>query len=188
MKHLPVIVICWILLGPGSVAAQSGRRSTKAAPTPTPTPAAVEATKETPAKPAGRDRAQLAAIPNEEYRCMDDGSMGVVVHSDEAQKVFAPNEVTIKAKIVSRPKAEYTSEARRRAVEGIIAVRAVLLANGKVWSVKITNRGLPFGLNESAIHAACKMEFTPASKDGQRVSQWVKTEFLFRLESSVFRR
>jgi TonB family protein len=114
--------------------------------------------------------------------------MGVVVHSDQAEKVFAPNEVTIKAKILSRPKVEYTSEARRRAVEGIVAVRAVFLANGKVWSVKITNRGLPFGLNESAIHAACKMEFTPASKDGQRVSQWTKTEFLFRLESSVFRR
>jgi len=187
MKHLPVIVICWILLALGSVASQSGRRSTKPAATPTSTPA-VEATKQTPAKPAERDRAQLAAVPNEEYRCMDDGSVGVVVHSDEAEKVFAPNEVSIKAKILSRPKVEYTSEARRRAVEGIVAVRAVLLANGKVWSVKITNRGLPFGLNENAIHAACKMEFTPASKDGQRVSQWLKTEFLFRLESSVFRR
>jgi protein TonB len=110
-----------------------------------------------------------------------------VVASSDAEKVFAPNEVTIKAKLLSRPKPEYTPEARRRAVEGIITVRVVVLKNGTVSSVKITGRGGPFGLNESAIHAACKMEFVPASKDGERVSQWFKTEIVFRLGSSIGR-
>jgi hypothetical protein len=49
-------------------------------------------------------------------------------------------------------------------------------------------RGLPFGLTESAIRAACKLEFKPAIKDGQSVSQWVTAEYVFRLpDSRLFR-
>jgi len=72
------------------------------------------------------------------------------------------------------------------AVQGTIQFRVVLAATGKVTSVKIL-KGLPFGLNESAIHAACKIEFRPALKDGQPVTQWLKGEYTFRLESSIFR-
>ena len=184
MKYLAIIFLC-VILGYAPAAAQSGRRSTKLPPAPT--PPVVEEPKAKPAKPPGPDRPQVVAVPNEEYKCVADGSLAVVVPSSEAEKVFAPNEVTIKAKLVSRPKPEYTTEARRRAVEGVIAVRVVVLKDGKVSSVKITGRGGPFGLNESAIQAACKMEFVPASKDGERVSQWFKTEVVFRVGSSIGR-
>jgi TonB family protein len=183
MRYLPVVIILWIILGHAAASAQSGRRSTK--PPPAPPPPVVEEPKEHPANTPVRDRPEVNAVPNEEYKCVDDGSLAVVVPSSEAEKVFAPNEVTIKAKLLSRPKPEYTPEARRHAVEGVITVRVVVLKNGKVSSVKITGRGGPFGLNESAIHAACKMEFVPASKDGERVSQWFKTDIVFRLGSSI---
>lgn len=183
MQHVPVIVIS-LMLGPAGALAQSGRRNTN--PPPTPPPPQIEEPKERPAKPPGPERPEVVAVPNEEYKCVDDGSL-VVVSSNEAEKVFAPNEVTIKAKLLSRPKPEYTPEARHRAVEGVIAVRVVVLKNGSVSTVKITGRGGPFGLNESAIQAACKMEFVPASKDGERVSQWFKTEIVFRLASSIGR-
>jgi TonB family protein len=147
----------------------------------------VEVPKEKPDKPTAPARPLIAAVPNEEYKCMEDESLAVVVPASDAERVFAPNEVTIKAKLVTRSKPEYTPEARRHAVEGSIAVRVVVLKNGKVATVKITDRGGPFGLNESAIHAACKMEFVPASKDGERVSQWIKTEVIFRLGSSIDR-
>ena len=184
MKYLSIISIC-IILGLTPVAAQSGRRSTK--PPPGPPPPAVDEPKEKPAKPPPPDRPEVIAVPNEEYKCVDDGSLSVVVPSSEAEKVFAPNEVTIKAKLLSRPRPEYTAEARRHAIEGAITVRVVVLKDGKVASVKIMGRGGPFGLNESAIHAACKMEFVPGSKDGERVSQWFKTEIVFRLASSIGR-
>lgn len=184
MKPLSIIFIC-VVLGHATVSAQSGRRSTK--PPPAAPPPAVEEPKDKAAKPPLRDRPEIVAVANEEYKCVDDGSLAVVVPSSEAEKVFAPNEVTIKAKLLSRPKPEYTAEARRRAVEGVITVRVVVLKSGKVSSVKITGRGGPFGLNESAIHAACNMEFVPASKDGERVSQWFKTEIVFRLGSSIGR-
>ena len=166
------------------VSAQSGRKASKPPPA---SPPAAEAQTEKPGEPKqDRNKPQIAAVAGEEYKCTDDGSLAVVIQSNETEKVFAPNEVTIKARITSRPVAEYTKEARRRAVEGIITVRAILSSNGKVASVKIL-KGLPFGLNESAIRAGCKIEFVPASKDGQRVTQWLKTEYIFRLESSIFR-
>ena len=180
MTHLPQIILFCLILGPATASAQSGRRSTK--PPPAPPPPVVEEPKEKAPVPKGPE---INAVPNEEYKCMDDGSLAVVVPSDETEKVFAPNEVTIKAKLLSKPRPEYTTEARRRAVEGAITVRVVVLQNGKVSTVKITGRGGPFGLNESAIHAACKMEFVPASKDGERVSQWFKTDIVFRLGSSI---
>jgi TonB family protein len=183
MKYLGIIFICLTLAQ--ATAAQSGRRSTKVPPSAPPPVIADE--KDKPAKPAPPERPDINAAANEEYKCVDDGSLAVVVASSNAEKVFAPNEVTIKAKLLSRPKPEYTSEARRRAVEGAITVRVVVLKNGVVSTVKILGRGAPFGLNESAIHAACKMEFVPASKDGERVSQWLKTEIVFKLASSIGR-
>jgi TonB family protein len=185
MKHLSAIALTCLLIGPISVTPQSGRKSSK--PAPAPAPVIAQEPKEKPEKPAAPTRPLIAAVPNEEYKCMEDDSLAVVVPSSAAERVFAPNEVTIKAKLVTRTKPEYTTEARRHAVEGSIAVRVVVLKNGKVATVKITDRGGPFGLNESAIHAACKMEFVPASKDGERVSQWVKTEVIFRLGSSIDR-
>src|SRR5258708_20834420 len=110
---------------------------------------------------------------------MDDGSLGVVVRTDQAEQVWAANEVTSKAIIRFRPKPEYTTDARRNAVQGTIITHTVLGAGGKVYSVKIINKGLPFGLNESTVHAACKIEFTPPTKNGEKVSQWLKIEYPF---------
>jgi len=182
MKCLPIFALSSLLLIGGPAFAQSGRRGAKSAPVPSPT---VEPSPN-PANKPRENRETAAAIAGEEYRCTNDGTLAVVVPSSEAEHIFAPDEVTTKAKIASRPAPEYTKEARRRAVQGTIQFRVVLAATGKVTSVKIL-KGLPFGLNESAIHAACKIEFRPALKDGQPVTQWLKGEYTFRLESSIFR-
>ena len=182
MRCLPIFALSSLLLISAPPSAQSGRRGAKPAPVPSPT---VEPSPDPANKPRG-NRETAAAIAGEEYRCTNDGTLAVVVPSSEAEHIFAPDEVTTKAKITSRPAPEYTKEARRRAVQGTIQFRVVLVATGKVTSVKIL-KGLPFGLNESAIHAACKIEFRPALKDGQPVTQWLKGEYTFRLESSIFR-
>ena len=184
MKWLPMVVLSSLLLICVSASAQSGRRGAKPAPVPTPK---VEPSPDPAKKPATDNvRSEVAAVAGEEYKCTNDGSLAVVVQSSEAEQVFAPDEVTTKAKVTLRPTPEYTKEARRRALQGTIQFRVVLAATGKVASVKIL-KGLPFGLNESAIRAACKIEFRPALKDSQAVSQWLKGEYTFRLESSIFR-
>ena len=184
MKCLPILALISLLLISVCASAQSGRRGAKPAPVPSPTVAPSPDPANKPRE--NNERPQVAAVPGEEYKCTSDGAIGAVVHSSETEQVFAPNEVTTKAKITSRPNPEYTREARRRAVQGIIQFRVVLAASGAVASVKIL-KGLPFGLNESAVRAACKIEFRPALKDGQPVSQWLKSEYTFRLESSIFR-
>jgi TonB family protein len=184
MKCLPVVVLSSLLLICVSASAQSGRRSAKPSPVPTPK---VEPSPDSASKPVtNNERSEVAAVAGEEYKCTNDGSISVVVQSSETEQVFAPDEVTTKAKVTSRPTPEYTKEARRRAMQGTIQFRVVLASTGKVASVRIL-KGLPLGLNESAIRAACKIEFRPALKDGQAVSQWLKGEFTFRLESSIFR-
>jgi protein TonB len=184
MKGLSIFALSSLLLISVPAAAQSGRRGAKPAPLPSPTvePSPDPGNKAT----ENKERLQVAAIAGEEYRCTNDGTLAVVVQSSEAAHIFAPDEVTTKAKVTSRPPPDYTKEARRRAVQGTVQVRVVLAASGKVTSVKIL-KGLPLGLNESAIHAACKIEFRPALKDGQPVTQWLKGEYTFRLESSIFR-
>jgi TonB family protein len=183
MKLWPAFALSFALFGVSSVSGQSGRRNAKA---PATSPPAVEEATPTPSPQPERAKPQIAVVRNEEYKCTDDGSFVIMVEPSAAAKPLAPNEVTTKAVIRSKPKPEYTKEASRRAVQGVVTVRAVLGADGKVSAVTIL-KGLPFGLNESALHAACKIEFTPAIKDGQAVSQWLKTDFTFRLESSIFR-
>jgi TonB family protein len=183
MKCLPIFALSSLLLVSVPTAAQSGRRGAKPAPVPSPT---VEPSPDPNKATENKERSQVAAIAGEEYRCTNDGTLAVVVQSSEAERIFAPDEVTTKAKITSKRPPQYTKEARRRAVQGTIQFRVVLAATGKVTSVKIL-KGLPLGLNESAIHAACKIEFRPALKDGQPVTQWLKGEYTFRLESSIFR-
>lgn len=41
--------------------------------------------------------------------------------------------------------------------------------------------GLSYGLTESAVEAAKKIKFTPATKDGKRVSMWLQLEYNFNL-------
>lgn len=181
MKCLFVLAIVLAVVVVSAGAPQSGRKSVKpgspsvATPTPEPTPE-VQPT----------HRRQVVAIVGEDYKCTDDGSLAVVVKSEQPEQVFSNKEVTTKARITSRPMPDYTSDARRRAVEGVVVVRVVLGANGKIFSVRIT-RGLPLGLNENTIQAACQIKFTPATKEGQAVSQWQQIDYPFRLNSSIFR-
>lgn len=179
------VVLTTTLTAAVPILAQSGRKSTKPLST-SPPPVVDEPAAQTAKPPSDPDRSQVRAVAGEEYKCMSDDSLAVVVHSADAEQVFAPKEVTNKAVIRVRPRPEYTREARRKAIEGNIALRVVLSPNGKVFSVTIMNRGLPYGLNDSAIKAACKIEFTPATKEGLPVSQWFKFEYPFRLESSIY--
>lgn len=92
----------------------------------------------------------------------------------------------MKAEITARPEPGYTREARRVGVQGIVALKILLLGDGKIDRIRVVRR-LPYGLTENAIRAACEIKFKPALKGGQPVSQWVMVEYGFRLaNSSIF--
>jgi TonB family protein len=159
--------------------AQSGRR-TVVVPAATPTPQ--ETPSQTPSLPP---RSQVTAEKDEDYRCTDDGTLAHLLDQGEVAG-FSPKEVDVKAQITAKPNPTYTREARRVGVQGSVVLKVLLLGNGKLDRVRVVRR-LPYGLTENAIRAACEIQFKPAMKAGQPVSQWVILEYGFRLaNSSIF--
>ncbi len=98
----------------------------------------------------------------------------------DVNKTFRINEVTQKAKITFNPQPEYTEEARKNQVQGVVRVSAVLTASGGIINVRAIG-GLPHGLTEKALEAARRIKFVPAQKDGRNVSQYVTLEYNFRI-------
>ncbi len=97
-----------------------------------------------------------------------------------AQTVLTAKQVDVKAIILSKPDPGYTEEARRNLVSGVVVVRAVLAANGKVVAI-FPIKGLPNGLTAQAIKAARQIKFIPAIKDGKQVSMAVQVEYNFNI-------
>jgi len=56
----------------------------------------------------------------------------------------------------------------------------ILRASGEVTDIVII-KGLPHGLNDSAVRAAQAIEFEPALKDDQKVSQYIRMEYGFNI-------
>ena len=171
-------LILIILVG-GSAFAQSGRRNLPP-PTPTPTPEATPSP--TPSLPS---QAPVTADKNEDYRCTDDGTLAHLLDRDQVA-AYEAKEVDVKAEVSAKKLPGYTREARRVGVEGIVALKLLLLPDGTIGRVRVVRR-LPYGLTENAIHVACEIKFKPALKAGQPVAQWLNVQYTFRLaESSIF--
>jgi TonB family protein len=95
-------------------------------------------------------------------------------------RVFKQSEVTRRATIIDKPEPLYTEEARKNQITGAVRVRMVLNANGSVTGIAAVSR-LPDGLTEKAIEAARRIKFTPAEKDGRKVSQYVTIDYNFNI-------
>jgi len=74
---------------------------------------------------------------------------------------FEARMVTTKVVITAKPEPEFTEEARKHNVEGIVRLRAILSSSGQVRNISILKR-LPDGLTEKAIAAAHRSKFRPA--------------------------
>ena len=91
-----------------------------------------------------------------------------------------------KAEITAKPLPGYTREARRFGVQGRVTLKLLLLPDEKIDRIRVVS-GLPFGLTENAIRAACGVKFKPAVKAGKPVAQWVTVQYGFQLaNSSIF--
>jgi protein TonB len=60
----------------------------------------------------------------------------------------------------------YTAEARRRGVEGEVLLEVVFSASGSLHINRVV-KGLGYGLDDSALAAAQRIQFRPARRDGQ---------------------
>lgn len=88
--------------------------------------------------------------------------------------------VTSPLKVLSKPRAQYTDQARTNNVQGVVRLKITLQANGSVGSITPLNN-LPYGLTEQAIAAARQIKFEPRKVNGVPQSSIVTFEYSFTI-------
>ena len=80
-------------------------------------------------------------------------------------------------------KAEYTPEAMQNRIEGKVGLDAVVLADGKVGDVTVTESlDTIYGLDKNAVAAMKQWEFKPGMKDGKPVAVRIHVLINFTLK------
>jgi protein TonB len=93
--------------------------------------------------------------------------LGVAAERTSAASGDCPDDI-VKAKPQGFVKASYTDDATKAGIEGRVRVEISIDETGHVLSAKIVS-GLGHGLDESAMDAAKRMNFSPATKCGTAV-------------------
>jgi TonB family protein len=91
-----------------------------------------------------------------------------------------PRSVDKLPQALNKPRPNYTEEARKNRVQGIVRARVLIEADGAAKGVELTSH-LPDGLDEEALNAIHQMRFSPAERNGQPVAYWVTLEVEFNL-------
>ena len=84
-------------------------------------------------------------------------------------------------KKIHSPQPRYTEEARKARIQGTVILQAIIDADGLVSSVKVI-KGLPLGLDKSAVETVGDWRFTPATRDGQAVAVYMNLMINFSLQ------
>jgi protein TonB len=95
---------------------------------------------------------------------------------------FAPGNGVSWPRLVQEIKPNYTSDAMRAQVRGVVLLEIVVLADGSVGRVNVV-RSLDsrFGLDEEAIRAVRRWRFDPGRRLGKAVATRVGVELSFQL-------
>ncbi|MEP6718889.1 MAG: energy transducer TonB [bacterium] len=179
-----VILVTAILTFSSPTYSQSGRRAKTIT---SPAPAATAEPKPTP-KADEQEAPPVTAEKNQDYRCAEDNGLERILAGAELnERIVSSKDADETVQITKKPPPEYTREARRNGIQGFVVLKVLLAGDGKVSRIRII-KGLPAGLTENAIRAACRIQFKPGMKDGQPASLWMTVEYVFRLaDSSIFR-
>lgn len=82
--------------------------------------------------------------------------------------------------ILSKPPAQYTSEARQLKIQGDVVLRVTFTASGQV-QVHGVVQGLGHGLDEEARRVAQQIQFRPATRNGQAMDMTTNITITFQL-------
>ena len=87
--------------------------------------------------------------------------------------------VDTRAKISAKPDPQFSKRDRERYHRQEIILRATLCGSGKVTDITV-RQGLTAEMNAAAIEAARLIQFTPAEKDGQKVSTAIILKYIVK--------
>jgi TonB family protein len=102
---------------------------------------------------------------------------------DEENRIYQAGEDITPPKGVYTPEAPYTDEARRKGIEGTVALDIVVEPSGNVSDMKVA-KSLDPGLDASAVKTVRNWRFEPATRDGRTVRVAVHVEISFKLHDS----
>src|SRR5215472_7178900 len=85
--------------------------------------------------------------------------------------------------ILYKPNPAYSAEGREHKIQGDVLLEVVFLASGQIKVIRVVS-GLGFGMDDEAIHAAQRIRFTPAMRDGKPVDVSARIRIEFRLDPS----
>lgn len=89
------------------------------------------------------------------------------------------NPVDVDARVLAKPEPKFSRSDRDRYRGYVMTLRAILCGTGKVTDVVVT-QGITRDMDAAAIDAAHLIEFTPAEKDGQKVSRPVTLRYFVK--------
>ncbi len=93
---------------------------------------------------------------------------------------YRPGSGVTPPRLLREVKAEYTEEARRRAITGDVVLEIVVLRDGSVGAVRVL-RGLGLGLDQRAVSAVRQWRFAPSTLRGTPVDVIVEVAVEFTL-------
>jgi TonB family protein len=79
------------------------------------------------------------------------------------------------------PQPQYTEEARRARIQGVVILEATINRQGEVVDIRVL-KGLPMGLSESARDTALEWRFKPATENGKPVAVFFNLLVNFSLQ------
>jgi TonB family protein len=110
------------------------------------------------------------------------GDADVTTAPQPKAKAAEPAVRTVPAEITYKPRPVYTDEGRQLKIEGEVLLEVVFAATGQIRIVRVV-QGLGHGLDESAVHAAERIQFKPALKNGQPADFEAVLHIVFQLAS-----
>ena len=82
--------------------------------------------------------------------------------------------------VLRRVHPQYTPEAKRARVEGLVVLQTVVKSDGTIDILRVV-RGLPLGMTDSTIDAIKQWRFRPGQQNGQNVDIAINVEVNFNL-------
>lgn len=141
------------------VQAELPRSTTQVTPAPAPRPATPPAAAEAadPAAQLRREMREAIARSQAELDAARRGAEALPVGDDVAKPV-----------VIEQPPPDYTEEARRARIQGVVIIEATIDREGRVVDTRVL-KGLPLGLSEAAEAAVAKWRYQPATLGGEPV-------------------
>jgi protein TonB len=103
--------------------------------------------------------------------------------AQEASRAYPPGDGVTVPTVVREVKPQYTTEARKARIQGVVTLGVVVAVDGTVGEVTVTQSlDQEYGLDEQAIKAVKQWRFKPGTKDGKPVPVRVSIEMTFTLK------